>query len=290
MEGALSPASPGLRLQHLQNAVQLAPDVVALGGALHHLVRSLGCITSGFRLRRLCGGFGVQRSGDRTHIAGQLLQLLRCSVICRQAEEPVERLFGLFFHSFQSFLRLSGGVVFYCNTVARPASRHNRHVIAHQVCLPVSVQVWFKPAIIAAGDLPQHAAFHVGSQSGVLDNQVGHGVVPIPAHMLQVPLGVGSLVLRSQHLRRVPPGDVLSLQAGQRRRREHVLLQAVDGHWPLRFSFQPQFSRRIHLRAGPVDRHIVADQVSLRRLDQVLRDMGAIVRNRHQSTPGTIAA
>ena len=108
--------------------------------------------------------------------------------------------------------------------------------------------------------------------------------------MLQVPLGVGSLVLRSQHLRRVPPGDVLSLQASQRRRREHVLLQAVDGHWPLRFSFQPQLSRRIHLRAGPVDRHIVADQVSLRRLDQVLRDMGAIVRNRHQSTPGTIAA
>lgn len=121
-----SPTPPGLRLQHFQDAVQLGAEVVALGGLFHHLVLR-GC-----GLRRLFGGYSVQRGGRGLD---QAIHLLGLGILCRQAEGGQDAV-NQFVHTVSSFLRLVGGV-FYCNRGPGPSLGHNSHVIASDMSLPV---------------------------------------------------------------------------------------------------------------------------------------------------------
>ena len=166
----------------------------------------------------------------------------------------------------------------YCNRGPRPAFRHDGHVIADDMCLLISVQIWFKVAVVAAGYLPEHSALHISSQRWVFDDQVRYRVLSLPAYIFQVPFGVAGLVLRGEHFRRVPPCHILALLACQGRRRKHIFFQPINCDLTLRVSIQVEFSSKVHLCAGAVDGNIPADQIALRGPVHMGADFCPIIR------------
>ena len=294
MEAVLASATSGPGLQHLKDAVELAADVVALGGLdLLCVLRFASgvCIFGRARLGgaaficgvcilRLVGGCCIQRRDSQV---GDLLHLFGRRVLCRHSKGVQDGSCELV-HCVPAFLRRFGGIM-YCNTGPRPPSRDNGQMIADNVGLLVSVAVWLKPAVIPAGHLPHDAVFHIRYKRRVFDDEVGDGVFALPAHIFDVPLGICSLIDCREHLRRVPVGDVLALKAGKRRRGKDILRQSVYCDGPVGVSLDAQLPGGVGLRAGAVDGHIPADEIALRGLVDMLADGRAVVD--HHSTPGT---
>ena len=164
-----------------------------------------------------------------------------------------------FVHVFVStFLRLRGGVL-YCNRGPRPAFRHDGHVIAANVALPVSGSVRHIAAEIPAGDFPLDVVPDFLRQVGVVDIQVRHDVVPGPADVLDVSFRVRRIVLRPHILRRMAVGHGLALEAGEGGRLKHILRVPLDRHDPLRVSIQHHLPGQIVLRPCPGNGDIVTD-------------------------------
>ncbi len=124
--------------------------------------------------------------------------------------------------------------------------------------------------MVAAGYLPDDVVPDIADERRVLDQQVRQQVVPLPPHVLDMPLRIGGVVFRPHHLRRVPGGDVLALETGNGRRREDLRLFPADCHQPVRVALQLQFSRPVNHVPRPGDGDIAANQIPLRRVRHVL--------------------
>ena len=125
-------------------------------------------------------------------------------------------------------------------------------------------------AAIAARDFAQPAA-HAIDQRGVSQKKVGQDVAGVragsAAHVLHVAARVAGGVARRDVLGRVAERDGLALEAGKRRRAEHLALRAENGN--RRAARKADLLRQIRLRARARDGHAAADEEALGRFGHV---------------------
>ena len=165
--------------------------------------------------------------------------------------------------------------------------RDNGNVIASDVGLLVPCAVRFPVAHISTGHLSDNSVFDVRDQRRVLDVQIRDGLVSRSAHIFYVTLAVCCMILRRQVFRRVPARHILTLKRRERRSVKHVFRVSIYGDDALGIAVELHFSGRIFLSSRAIDGDIMTDQVSLRRLCHVRADSGAVICQRHYSTPGT---
>ena len=174
-------------------------------------------------------------------------------------------------------------MVFYCYLVACSASRHNCHVIASDMGLLVSGTVRQIITQVPAGHFPDDMVPDIGDQARVLDVQICHDVVADPADVFHMALGICGEVFRTDILRRMPSGYILSLKAGQGGRLEYVLRIPIDLHQTVRLTVELKLLGKILLLTRPGDGHIVADEISFRRVCHVWGNPIPVVSNQASS-------
>ena len=175
--------------------------------------------------------------------------------------------------------------IFYCHLAACPTAGNNRYMIAPNLPLPVPpIRQRLIHAVIATADLTDNAVPDVADEGGILYEQVRHDVPVLPAHILDVSLGVCRVVHRPHTLHGMIAGHVLSLEAGQGGRIKHIRLIPIYRHQPVRVSLQLQLGGLVGHLTRPGYGYIPADKVALRRVRHVGRDLGTIV-GKHCKSP-----
>ena len=174
----------------------------------------------------------------------------------------------------------------YCNIAASSALRHDGHVIAANIFLPVAPVRQGEPgAVIAAAEFPLPAAADVAGQGRVENMQIANHLPARPADMLHMAPHIGGGGLGGEQAGRVAVGDVGPLERRQRGGVKHVLRLPDHLDHALRVAVQPQLTGQIlHFpRAG--DGRVGADDTAVRLFHDMLRQLCAIVGEHRSFLP-----